>query len=106
VPQLVALLGQRDLEVTAAVALGGIGPAAASAAAELQRHASMPAAAWAHWRAPATRRRRWPRWRAPRPPRNCTDSATSARRRLARPAGCIGSEEDERLQTAATILLS
>jgi hypothetical protein len=50
VPQLVALLGQRDVEVTAAVALGGIGPAAASAAAELQRHASMPAAAWAHWR--------------------------------------------------------
>lgn len=50
VPQLVALLGRRDLETTAAEALGGIGPAAAHAAADLRRHASTPAAAWAHWR--------------------------------------------------------
>ncbi|KHD72011.1 HEAT repeat domain-containing protein [Actinoplanes utahensis] len=50
VPQLVALLGHRHLEVTAATAIGDIGPAAADAADELRRHAPMPAAAWAHWR--------------------------------------------------------
>jgi HEAT repeat protein len=53
VPQLVTLLGRRDLQVTAAEALGGIGPAAADATADLRRHASIPAAAWAHWRVTA-----------------------------------------------------
>ncbi|GAB7037679.1 MULTISPECIES: NACHT domain-containing protein [Catenuloplanes] len=53
VPQLVPLLDRRDLQVTAAETLGGIGPAAADAAADLRRHASTPAAAWAHWRVTA-----------------------------------------------------
>ena len=50
IEQLVALLGQRNPGVTAAVALGDIGPAASGAADDLRRHAPMPAAAWAHWR--------------------------------------------------------
>ncbi|MFD0522271.1 HEAT repeat domain-containing protein [Paractinoplanes durhamensis] len=50
-PQLVALLGRPNLEATAATALGDIGPAAAdAAAADLRRHAALPAAAWAYWR--------------------------------------------------------
>ncbi|WP_033341458.1 hypothetical protein [Catenuloplanes japonicus] len=53
VPQLVLLLDRHDRQVAAAEALGGIGPAATDAATDLRRHASIPAAAWAHWRVTA-----------------------------------------------------
>jgi hypothetical protein len=47
---LLPLLGRDDVGGSAAKALGGIGPAAAEAAADLRRRAEIPAAAWAHWR--------------------------------------------------------
>ena len=50
VSQLVPLLDHRDFAATAATALGDIGPAAGDAVPDLLRHASTPAAAWAHWR--------------------------------------------------------
>jgi hypothetical protein len=91
VPQLVALLDRRDRQETAAVALGGIGPAAADAAHRTcDGTPRCPPRRGRIGGSPPIRRLRWPRCRAPPAIRTCANSVTSARWRRARPTGCAG----------------